>query len=323
MAQWYVKDLSKLTDVSVQTLHHYDRIGLLKPSVRLPNGYRLYSEKDLLKLQQIIALKFFGFELAQIKKLLATEVDVLTHFTAQSKTLEEKSKALAMANNALQAIISECKNNKSIPWESIIKSIEVYRMTEKLENKWAKKVFSEEELKTYVGFEQELKNRFSETELDSIHKGWNDIVIEVEKNLDKDPNSTFGISLGKRTMTWVNHVYGPNHVALRNTIWTKGFKEDQIPKEDADQPLSPKGVAWLDQAISAYYRNRIYTVLAQVGKESENKVLKKWNELLVDMHGNEASQNAALIEAVMNDENISEVAKEWVKNIVPFEKGGR
>ena len=59
MAQWYVKELSKLTQVTVQTLHHYDRIGLLQPSVRLANGYRLYSEKDLLKLQQIIAFKFF------------------------------------------------------------------------------------------------------------------------------------------------------------------------------------------------------------------------------------------------------------------------
>ena len=61
MTQWYVKDLSKLTGISVQTLHHYDRIALLKPSLRLSNGYRLYSEQDLLKLQQIIALKFFGF----------------------------------------------------------------------------------------------------------------------------------------------------------------------------------------------------------------------------------------------------------------------
>ncbi|MDF3054979.1 MAG: transcriptional regulator, MerR family, mercury resistance [Gammaproteobacteria bacterium] len=71
MAEWYVKDLSKLTGVSVQTLHHYDRIDLLKPSIRLSNGYRIYSEKDLLRLQQVIALKFFGFELSQIKALLA------------------------------------------------------------------------------------------------------------------------------------------------------------------------------------------------------------------------------------------------------------
>ncbi|MBV8801763.1 MAG: MerR family transcriptional regulator, partial [Gammaproteobacteria bacterium] len=79
MTQWYVKDLSKLTHISVQTLHYYDRIGLLKPSVRLPNGYRLYSENDLLKLQQIIALKFFGFALPQIKKLLSSDVNMLDH----------------------------------------------------------------------------------------------------------------------------------------------------------------------------------------------------------------------------------------------------
>ncbi len=63
MTQWYAKELSNLTQVSVRTLHHYDQIGLLKPSLRQSNNYRLYSEKDLLKLQQIIALKFFGFEL--------------------------------------------------------------------------------------------------------------------------------------------------------------------------------------------------------------------------------------------------------------------
>ena len=73
MKQWYAKALSELTYVSVRTLHHYDKIGLLKPTLRQSNGYRLYSEKDLLKLQQIIALKFFGFELSQIKLLLAKQ----------------------------------------------------------------------------------------------------------------------------------------------------------------------------------------------------------------------------------------------------------
>ena len=76
MKQWYAKELSQLTQVSVRTLHHYDKIGLLKPSLRQSNDYRLYSEKDLLKLQQIIALKFFGFELSQIKLLLAKQDDV-------------------------------------------------------------------------------------------------------------------------------------------------------------------------------------------------------------------------------------------------------
>lgn len=83
MTQWFVKNLSKLTGITVQTLHHYDRIQLLKPSLRLDNGYRVYSEKDLLKLQQIIALKFFGFELSQIKTLLSEEKDALKHLVTR------------------------------------------------------------------------------------------------------------------------------------------------------------------------------------------------------------------------------------------------
>ena len=91
MTLWYVKDLSKLTGISVQTLHHYDRIALLKPSLRLSNGYRLYSEQDLLKLQQIIALKFFGFELSKIKALLTDRAGALEHFSVQAQFLERKA----------------------------------------------------------------------------------------------------------------------------------------------------------------------------------------------------------------------------------------
>ena len=86
MTEWYIKEFSKLTSVSVRTLHHYDDIGLLKPSIRLPNGYRLYSETDLLTLQQIIALKFFGFELSNIQTLLKGRKDALIQFRAQKKS---------------------------------------------------------------------------------------------------------------------------------------------------------------------------------------------------------------------------------------------
>jgi DNA-binding transcriptional MerR regulator len=163
MTQWYVKELSKLTQVSVQTLHHYDRIDLLKPSIRLAtNSYRLYSEKDLLKLQQIIALKFFGFELSQIKTLLSSEVDIIEHFSIQSQLLEKKASTLFEASETLKKIISDCNNNKSIPWETIIKLIEVYRMTQQLEKTWAGKALNQEELKQYVNFEQAIKTKFTD-----------------------------------------------------------------------------------------------------------------------------------------------------------------
>ena len=52
MKQYSVQQLASLAQISVRTLHYYDHIGLLKPHTRTGAGYRLYSEKELLRLQQ-------------------------------------------------------------------------------------------------------------------------------------------------------------------------------------------------------------------------------------------------------------------------------
>ena len=56
--------------MSVRTLHHYDHFGLLKPSSRTAAGYRLYGQKDLLRLQQILFYRELDFPLSEIKKIL-------------------------------------------------------------------------------------------------------------------------------------------------------------------------------------------------------------------------------------------------------------
>lgn len=61
------KEVTKMTGVSVRTLHHYDQIGLLMPDRDPDNGYRVYSDEDLDRLQQILFFKACGFPLAQIK----------------------------------------------------------------------------------------------------------------------------------------------------------------------------------------------------------------------------------------------------------------
>ena len=66
-----VKAVSKLAGVSVRTLHHYDEIGLLKPASHSAAGYRLYAEKDLRRLQQVLFFKELGFDLKEIKRILA------------------------------------------------------------------------------------------------------------------------------------------------------------------------------------------------------------------------------------------------------------
>ena len=65
-----VKEISDLTGISVRTLHYYDEIGLLKPTEKSDAGYRLYDDKALETLQQILFFREFDISLKEIKAVL-------------------------------------------------------------------------------------------------------------------------------------------------------------------------------------------------------------------------------------------------------------
>jgi DNA-binding transcriptional MerR regulator len=67
---YHVKDLARAAGVSVRTLHHYDAIGLLVPGARTAAGYRLYTDADLLRLQQILISRELGLSLEDIRRSL-------------------------------------------------------------------------------------------------------------------------------------------------------------------------------------------------------------------------------------------------------------
>lgn len=63
-----VKEVAELFGISIRTLHHYDKIGLLTPSEVTDNRYRLYSEENLETLQQILFFRELGFPLKETKR---------------------------------------------------------------------------------------------------------------------------------------------------------------------------------------------------------------------------------------------------------------
>ena len=65
-----VKEVAKITGVSVRTLHHYDAIGLLKPTQVTEVGYRLYADTELARLHTILLLRQLQFSLKEIKEIL-------------------------------------------------------------------------------------------------------------------------------------------------------------------------------------------------------------------------------------------------------------
>ena len=89
---YHIKEAAELSGVSVKTLHHYDKIGLLVP-VKSENGFRTYSQEDLERLQVILYYKYLGFSLEQIAELLAEEKsNLLPHLTKQLDYLTSRKK---------------------------------------------------------------------------------------------------------------------------------------------------------------------------------------------------------------------------------------
>lgn len=79
-----VGQLAEEVGVTVRTLHHYDHIGLLSPSARSPAGYRLYTQDDVVRLQQVVVYRRLGFALEDIAALLDdSSTDPAAHLRRQ------------------------------------------------------------------------------------------------------------------------------------------------------------------------------------------------------------------------------------------------
>ena len=90
-----VREVSRITGVSVRALHHYDAIGLLKPARVTEAGYRLYDEKALQRLQSILLLREFEFPLKEIREILdSPDFDPAEALEEQIHLLELKRKHL-------------------------------------------------------------------------------------------------------------------------------------------------------------------------------------------------------------------------------------
>lgn len=91
--------------VSVRTLHHYDRVALLRPG-RSRSGYRLYSEADFARLQQIVTLKFVGLSLAQIRELLDHDKQKRKPRINPAEALRLQRRLLELKRNQINSAIT-------------------------------------------------------------------------------------------------------------------------------------------------------------------------------------------------------------------------
>ncbi|GAA4932756.1 DNA-binding transcriptional MerR regulator [Actinomycetospora succinea] len=110
-SRWTVGQTAERSGLTVRTLHHYDEIGLLRPSRRSAAGYRLYTQDDLLRLQHVVVYRRLGFSLEEVAVLLDDpDADVAAHLRRQRaevmSRLDELAELVTAIDRALEAEVS-------------------------------------------------------------------------------------------------------------------------------------------------------------------------------------------------------------------------
>lgn len=176
----------------MRALHHYDRLGLLKPSGRTGSGYRVYSDRDFARLEQIVALKFIGFPLFQIRGLLRSkEIDLAAALRQQRQILAEKRDHLDRAMQAIERAEKVVSAGGEPDWEPFRKVIEVIQMQTRKD--WMKKYYSEEQLAN-------LRQRWSPEVQAESERLWTALACDTEKAIAEgvDPADEAGLQLAAR-----------------------------------------------------------------------------------------------------------------------------
>ena len=244
-----IKEFSELTAVTVRALHYYDEIGLLKPSNKTASGHRLYSEKDLLRLQQITTLKFLGFSLGVIKEIILNKNFNIHHsLKIQAEMLSLESSRIDKAIKLINYISDKLQTDNPIAWETLTKIIEVMNMSELERNQWEKRFLNTTEMNE---FEKMVASR-PQAQWDEIHQRWLELLNEIKLNLAHAPDSEIGQALAKKWLVLVEEIYG-DYQQLKNKMW-EAMKSEAMPKDDF--PYDQAVLNYIEKATGIFNKKK-------------------------------------------------------------------
>lgn len=161
-----IGELAKQTGLSIRTLHYYDEIQLLCPSHRTETGHRLYGDRDIIRLQQILSLRQLSFSLKEIRDCLENPEFSLPHvIDLHLARLKEQMTVSRTLFDKLSAIARELQVNQSVAIEDLIQTMETITMSEQ-----------------YFTPEQQavLETRFQQRE-----EEWQDLLSEIRTEMNK------------------------------------------------------------------------------------------------------------------------------------------
>jgi MerR family transcriptional regulator, thiopeptide resistance regulator len=200
MGRYYrVGEVATLTRVSVRTLHHYDRIGLLRPALHSSGGYRLYGESELFRLQQILTLRYLGFPLQQIGELLdRADFDLVASLRVQRQVLHDRIAELERISSANSDLVDQRLATGEWSWQLVIAASQAVGAGLTRGEDTMDAYYTPEQMKQF----EAAGKATPQEEIGAIEEAWTTLLAEVRaaRAADLDPASAEAGSLADR---WV------------------------------------------------------------------------------------------------------------------------
>lgn len=189
MRVWRVGELAEATGLTVRTLHHYDAIGLLRPSARTASGYRLYGEGDIERLQRIRSLRELGLSLEEIRECLGRPGGSLAeviglHIGRLREEIARKTRLL----DRLERMAARLEADEGVSAEEFLETLEAMTMFEKY--------FTAEQLERI----RQQRERVGAARIKEAEAEWPALIAEVKAEMEKgtDPLSEPVLALARR-----------------------------------------------------------------------------------------------------------------------------
>lgn len=149
-----INQIAGLAGITIKTLRHYDKLGLLVPTGRSEAGYRLYSEENVEKLQQILFFRELDFPLARIKEIMGDPAFDRKHaLEMQIEFLDERAKRYKKLSGLAKRTLNDLEGEKKMKKEELFEGFDYDKMMEDQKK-----------------YEPEVKERWGETDAYKVSK---------------------------------------------------------------------------------------------------------------------------------------------------------
>ncbi|HEY2736905.1 MAG TPA: TipAS antibiotic-recognition domain-containing protein [Thermoanaerobaculia bacterium] len=238
MQTWKVGALARQTGLTVRTLHHYDEIGLLAPSLRTGAGHRLYTADDLGRLLQILSLRQLGLSLDEVRESLARPESTLQQVLGlHIAKLRERIDLQQRLCRRLETVVERLRTAETVSVDEFIQTLEAMTMFEKH--------FTPEQLQEIQARGQQIgPERIREVEAE-----WPALIAQVRAAMEKgtDPASPEVQDLARRWQDLLREFTGGNP-ALQRGLNAMYAEEQEVRSRTG---IDPALVDYISKAFAA------------------------------------------------------------------------